>query len=182
LIHRAALRCTKIGVPAKFTFVGDVSEVIDDVQDTTCCVFTGEITEPDQLDRLYDEADVLILTSSREGFPLAVMEAMAHGVVPVATSVGGIPAHVQHKVNGMLITEDGEDAIIDSVVGILRELSSNRPLLRKLSCAAYEYAREHFGPSKFCAAYRQLILGSDEKGAAKHNLLPGSQPASGFEV
>jgi glycosyltransferase involved in cell wall biosynthesis len=38
---------------------------------------------------LYDGADVMVLTSLSEGMPLSVMEAMAKGLLPICTDVGG---------------------------------------------------------------------------------------------
>jgi glycosyltransferase involved in cell wall biosynthesis len=165
LVGKAATRCHESGIPAEFTLVGDVVGAID-VDDRKNCVFAGEIAELTQLEQLYDEADILVLTSSREGFPLVIMEGMAHGVVPAATGVGGIPFHVKHRVNGMIIRDDDENGVVCSLVEILQELASDRPLLRCLSRTAYEYAREHFGPATFCEAYRQLILGRGEKAEA----------------
>ncbi len=158
LVGKAAARCHEIGIPVEFTLVGDVTGTVD-VEDRKHCIFAGEIAEAAQLERLYDEADILVLTSSREGFPMVIMEGMAHGVVPVATSVGGIPFRIKHNVNGMLIGDDDEDRIVCSAVEILQELASDRALLRRLSHTAYEYAREHFSPATFCETYRQLILG-----------------------
>jgi glycosyltransferase involved in cell wall biosynthesis len=56
---------------------------------------------------LLGAADCLALTSTSEGFPNAVLEAMVLGVPPVTTSVGECPILIDHGVNGFLF--DGED-------------------------------------------------------------------------
>jgi hypothetical protein len=44
------------------------------------------------------------------------------------------------------------------MVETVEQLDRYRALLEVLSRHAYEYARQHFAPSKFCAAYRKLLL------------------------
>ena len=57
------------------------------------------------VERLIPLAHVLLMPSELESFGLAALEAMACGVVPVATRVGGVPE---------LIT-DGEDGFLEAV-------------------------------------------------------------------
>jgi glycosyltransferase involved in cell wall biosynthesis len=56
---------------------------------------------------LIGAADCLVLTSTSEGFPNAVLEAMVLGVPPVTTRVGECPIMIDHGVNGFLF--DAED-------------------------------------------------------------------------
>jgi len=57
------------------------------------------------VERLIPLAHVLLMPSEMESFGLVALEAMACGVVPVATRVGGVPE---------LIT-DGEDGFLERV-------------------------------------------------------------------
>jgi glycosyltransferase involved in cell wall biosynthesis len=45
----------------------------------------------EQMDSLYDRADVVVLTSRSEGLPLVLMEAMARGKIVLAPAITGIP-------------------------------------------------------------------------------------------
>lgn len=158
LIGRAAERCRQTGIPAEFVFVGGVIEAVEpDCRGAV--VFTGEIEDAKQLAKVYKEAEVLVLASTFEGFPMVVMEAMAHGVVPLSTAVGGIPFHVEHDINGLLIKDEDEARIVQSIVNEIKRLDDNRVMLGEMSHRAYEYARAHFAPARFQAAYRQLLLG-----------------------
>ncbi len=60
------------------------------------------------LQRYYSEADIFILLSRWEGVPLSILDAMAHGVVVIATDVGAISEVVTNLQNGYLII-DRED-------------------------------------------------------------------------
>jgi glycosyltransferase involved in cell wall biosynthesis len=51
--------------------------------------------------------DILVLPSTREGLPMILLEAMAAGVIVIATRVGGTPELIQDGVNGYLV-ESGD--------------------------------------------------------------------------
>ncbi|NVN91584.1 MAG: glycosyltransferase family 4 protein, partial [Desulfuromonadales bacterium] len=116
----------------------------------------------------YDRAHILLVTSSREGFPMVIMEAMAHGVVPISTDVGGISRHLTQGINGWLIDATStEERIVDDFCRIIQRLCDNRQQLHTMSRASFDYAGEHFSGREFCSAYRSLLLDRDGKGA-KH--------------
>lgn len=167
LVGRAASRCSARRVPADFSLVGDAGEAVA-AEDRENCRFLGEVSDPRELEKIYACADVLVLTSSREGFPLVVMEAMAHGVVPVCTAVGGIPSHVRHEINGLLLEDGPEEQVVDQLAGAIARLAENRRELADLSRSAFDYAQRHFGGANFRAAYREAVFGPESvrEGAA----------------
>src|SRR5581483_1727220 len=72
--------------------------------------FFGSIPD-DELDSIYDHADIFAMTSidyrhSVEGFGLVYLEAAAHGLPVVAHTVGGVPEAVQDGVTGLLVPPD----------------------------------------------------------------------------
>jgi glycosyltransferase involved in cell wall biosynthesis len=57
------------------------------------------------------ESQAILLMSDFEGLPVALLEGMAAGVVPVARSIpSGIPELVQHQQTGLLVGESPEEA------------------------------------------------------------------------
>jgi glycosyltransferase involved in cell wall biosynthesis len=73
------------------------------------------------LDRLYADLDVVVLTSRNEGSPVALIEAMAAGVPVVSTAVGGVPDVVAHGVSGLLAPMDDAAVVADHTVTLLRD-------------------------------------------------------------
>lgn len=75
--------------------------------------FAGQM-EHDEVIGYYEreQVDCFITTSSTEGVPVSVMEAMSYGIPVIATSVGGIPEMIQG--NGILLSADpsGEEVAV----------------------------------------------------------------------
>jgi glycosyltransferase involved in cell wall biosynthesis len=67
------------------------------------CVFVGGWLAPEARDGELARADVFVLPSCNEGLPMALLEAMAWGLVPLVTPVGAIPEVITHRRNGVLV-------------------------------------------------------------------------------
>lgn len=85
----------------------------------------------DRKARLLANADVLVLASYAEGLPFALLEAMAAGVVPIATPVGAIPDVVTSGEHGLLVEPRDAHAIADAIL----TLASEKKLLARMSAA-----------------------------------------------
>ena len=76
--------------------------------------FLGAV-EQNRLATCYSAADMLVLASSREGWPNVLLESMACGTRVVATSVGGIPEIVTSDTLGELMQERTAAALVKAV-------------------------------------------------------------------
>ncbi len=156
LIARLAQKFTNEKNRYEFHFVGDVKQAIPvDLQSN--CIFHDEITNDQQLQDLYKQFHLLIIASTREGFPMVIMEAMMYSVVPLSTPVGGIPEHIKNNENGLLTNSMNEEEIIREFEEKIRYLSVNRGEWSRLSLNAHTYALSHFSKSYFFEQYQKLF-------------------------
>lgn len=96
--------------------------------------------------------DVAVLTSKVEGFPNAVMEAMASCTPPVAAAVGGVPELIRNEETGLLV-DSREPA--DFAAAVARLLDD--PILRKnMGTRAGQWVREHFTVERLLEEHRLL--------------------------
>jgi glycosyltransferase involved in cell wall biosynthesis len=155
LIALAAKILADKNIPAKISFSGGVRNSIP-AEYLPYCSFLAASLDKARLDTVYFDSHILILSSSREGFPLVIMEAMMHGVVPISTNVGGIAEHLNNK-NGVLINATESDKIVEDIVNAIEWLSKDRNKLAELSVQAYNYALANFGKKGFIESYTKLL-------------------------
>ncbi len=90
--------------------------------------------------RALANADIFLLPSKYEGLPIALLEAMAVGCVPVISATGSVPTVVEDGANGFLIEPDQTADIVDK----LKILLSNENELKRLSHNARSTVSERF--------------------------------------
>jgi UDP-glucose:(heptosyl)LPS alpha-1,3-glucosyltransferase len=90
--------------------------------------FTGRLADPRPW---YAAADVLLLPSTYEAFPLVTLEAAAAGLAIVAPRINGTDEVVQDGVNGWFAPADGA-----AIAARLRELGQDRDRLARMRDAA----------------------------------------------
>lgn len=72
------------------------------------------------IDELLAQADAFALTSTSEGIPMSILEAMKSGLAVVATRVGGVPATVAEGETGLLV-DSGDEAALTRALQALNE-------------------------------------------------------------
>lgn len=98
-------------------------------------------------------ADAFVLSSRYEGFPNALLEAMAHGLPAVAADCRSGPATlVQHEHNGLLVQPES----IEALAAGLDRLMLDDDLRRDLGAAA-RAVRETYAPARIADAWDALL-------------------------
>jgi glycosyltransferase involved in cell wall biosynthesis len=109
-------------------------------------MYHGLVNSRKELSELLNRYDILLLTSSTEGFPMVIQESMAQGLICISTDVGGISQHIKNGENGFLIDEvENESVINNEITYRLSNLENNPSEVESISMKANEYARKHFG-------------------------------------
>lgn len=105
----------------------------------------------------FSAISLLIVTSSREGFPLVIMEAMELGIPIVSSNVGSVGEHVLNDINGFLLNETDQNKFINIAVQKIIYLTENIDNYYKLSLNSRTYACKHFDNLIFEQKYRELF-------------------------
>jgi len=112
----------------------------------------------DHVERLIPLAHVLLMPSEMESFGLVALEAMACGVAPVATRVGGVPEVITHGETGFMEAVGDVEGQAMRVVALL----SDPGLHQRITQAGRARAEENFGTEKIIpqyARYYEEVLG-----------------------
>ncbi len=127
----AAVRVRATHPDVRFLIVGD-GELRSALEQRVATLGLGDAVRflgwRADLDRLYADLDVVVLTSRNEGSPVALIEAMAAGVPVVSTDVGGVADVVRHGDTGWLAPMDDDAAIAAHVVTVLGDRAAARAM------------------------------------------------------
>lgn len=129
-----------------------VADLLRNQINTGAIELTGRLVPADVQAKL-STADVLMLLSDYEGLPIALLEAMACGLVPIVHRMrSGIPELVQHMVNGIVVDDRS-----DSVLNAVRMLHADPELLQRLSDSARNTVIERFSHNRCADGWETLL-------------------------
>lgn len=117
--------------------------------------FTGYSTNTK---KYYDIASVLCMTSSFEGWPLALTESQANGVIPIAFGCSeGVKAIMEpNGVNGLIITPFNLNEYAKSLEHLLSDYSYRKTLQKNIINKSKEYSPENIG-RKWIELFNKLV-------------------------
>lgn len=110
----------------------------------------------EEREEVIGEASIFVLSSSSEGLPVALLEAMSLGMAIAATEVGGVPDVVDDGVEALLVPPEDPPALAEA----LGRIACDDALRERLGRAAQARAAE-MGPERVAeridAVYRRLL-------------------------
>ncbi len=152
-------------IPAKLLMIGDGPDrstaewMVRRKGLTRDAIFLGK---QNQVQKLLNLADVLLLPSELESFGLAALEGMACGVPAVCSRVGGMPEVVTDGVEGFLVAPGD----VKTMAARALEITTNGDLHRTMGNAARRRALNQFCSTKIIPLYENLyerVLGGNSK-------------------
>jgi glycosyltransferase involved in cell wall biosynthesis len=111
-------------------------------------------TTMERVKKQYALHDVLVMPSRAEGLPVALLEGMAAGCVPVVSDLpSGVPEIVENGVSGFRAAPGDIAAFSDAIIAAAR----SRELLRGMSNEAAQRIRKRFNIAERGPEYQQAI-------------------------
>lgn len=138
-VTRAFIRVTQEVPGTSAAIYGDgpdrsnVESILSEHTDRVPVKLLGRVP-PSEIQRHLLNTDAIVLLSDYEGLPIAILEAMACGVVPVCLKMrSGIPELVEDGVTGLVVNDRDQD-----FTNAIRRLKENPDLWKRLSANARE--------------------------------------------
>lgn len=120
--------------------------------------FLGQV-QPDEMPRLYEQADIYINASLIDNMPTSLIEAFASGTPVVTSAAGGIPKIVDHERTGLIVPSKDFGALAQAALRLLREPDFALEMTYR---ARRECVDRYTWPvvrDQWLQAYRELTLG-----------------------
>lgn len=133
LLHAVALIKKKYP-DVHLTIIGDGKEkktllkLIERLNISNNIIFLGAISH-ERIHYHMNRSKIFILPSLSEGFPLAILEAMAAGLPIIASSIGGIIEIIDDGLNGFLVEPKNPEDIAEKVIYLFQ----NEHIWQKIS-------------------------------------------------
>jgi len=108
--------------------------------------------DPENLKNAFKTHQIFILVSSTEGLPMAMLEAMASRLCPVAMEIpSGVSEIISHEKNGMLVPQEDFNAFAKCIAALSRE----RKKLENIRNAARELVLNEYSVQNFESRIRK---------------------------
>jgi glycosyltransferase involved in cell wall biosynthesis len=154
-LHRPDLRAAIVGAGP---LEPELRLLAAELEMSDCVEFLGFRTD---VEAIYADARIFVLTSESEGLPVAMLEAMSTNLPPVVSDVGEIGTFVRDGESGCLFQAGDVEGLASRLEGLL----DDEPLRQSMGAAAAGDVRAYASVDAVADEYRRLFFGSDAAGA-----------------
>ena len=102
---------------------------------------------------LYLTHDIFVLTSKRETASIAVLEAMANGLVPISTDANGTACYIRQGESGYLFKTMDQESLAE----ILRKLIESKESIDKMGRKAYLDVKNNYSFEKYYTKLGDIV-------------------------
>lgn len=107
----------------------------------------------------YSAMDAMVLPSLTEGTPMALLEAMAHGLPVIASAVGGVPAVIRDGESGILVPPGDPARLLNA----MRTVIEDPALRKKLSSGAIRAVQLNYNVRSWADRMREVYTATLQK-------------------
>jgi glycosyltransferase involved in cell wall biosynthesis len=115
--------------------------------------FAGSVHGSENIIRELDLASIFVFPSHFEGFPVALLEAIARGLPCIGTRVGGIPDVLDDGRAGLLVDPKNPQQIASAI----ELLMTNKDLVSDLSFRAFSRSRTEYSFAECIKSYKRVL-------------------------
>lgn len=134
-------------------YFDDLKAIAQDLDVTGKVTFHGRVDD-EELSRIYSSADVYLIPTTRyEGLPLALLEAMSHGIPTISSDIGGNSDVITHGHDGLFIRPGN----LQELVGAIRRLAANPDERRTISDAARATTERRFDKERMISETLEVL-------------------------
>ena len=126
---------------ANDNFDKTLNKIVDEEKLSSSVTFYGYTND---VNTVYEDAQLLILPSRVEGLPLSLVEAQSHGLPIIANDIKYGPADVVIAGQDGLLTKNGD---INGLAKAIISLLTDQERLAKMSSNAYEDSKRYSEPN-----------------------------------
>ncbi len=96
-----------------------------------------------ELQGLMGQAEILILPSRSEAFPMTIVESLAAGTPVIASNVGGIPEVIRNGKEGILVEPRDPDGLADAIIELMQNPGKRKKMAENARKRAENYLWEN---------------------------------------
>lgn len=107
-----------------------------------------------EMENIYLNSDVLILSSLNETAAVCILEAMCHGVIPISPDTNGTASYIKNNETGYIYRAGNLNELVEK----LKLISDNLGNIQTLGQSSYRYNKEFYSFDAFYKNFGEMLF------------------------